>query len=142
MWSGQLDRTVRLLEGGMDLAVARRRVLAANVANAETPGYKAADLDFDRLLDQAGQSGPLARPAVLTRTHAQHRGGESPTEPSWPVRYVMEPMGEVRADGNTVDLEGEMMRLAQNQIRFQALTQAMNRVFSKLREAITEGGRR
>jgi len=41
-----------------------------------------------------------------------------------------------------VEIEEEMAKLALNQIRFQALTQALNRVFSSLKEAITEGGRR
>ena len=141
MWEGRIERTLGTLEKGMDMAVASRRLLAANVANAETPGYKAAELDFERILDQTRGPGSSVVPATLERTHGQHLGGAVPA-PSWPIRYVMEPLGEVRADGNTVNLEGEMARMAENQIRFQALTQAMNRVLSKLREAITEGGRR
>jgi flagellar basal-body rod protein FlgB len=50
--------------------------------------------------------------------------------------------GEGRADGNTVELENEMAKMTANHLRFQALTEALNRVFGLLKNAINEGGGR
>jgi flagellar basal-body rod protein FlgB len=141
MWDRRVNDTLGALERGMDVAMARGRLISSNVANAETPNYKSADVDFEHALQEAQGTSSGVVPAVLVTTHPQHfleRSGGAVV----PVRYTLEPVGEIRADGNTVDLEGEMAKMTENQIRFQALTQALSRTFSKLRDAVTEGGRR
>jgi flagellar basal-body rod protein FlgB len=137
MRTSDLERTLGFIERAMDVTLARGKVIATNVAHAETPNYKAADLDFQKMLATVeGQEG-----ASMARTHPRHIG-QSPSDSLTLVQYKLEPPKEPRADGNTVEIEEEMAKLALNQIRFQALTQALNRVFSSLKEAITEGGRR
>lgn len=137
MNSKSVENTLSLIERSMDAAVRRGRLIASNVAHSETPNYKAVDLDFEQVL--AGIKGE--KQVVLARTHSTHLG-DSLLEARFPVRYRLESEGEVRADGNTVSLEEELSKSAENQIRFQALTHALNRIFANLREAITEGGRR
>lgn len=132
-----VENTLSLLQRGMDVAVRRGKLIASNVAHSETPNYKAADLDFEQVL--AGIKGE--RQVVLARTHRNHLEDSFP-DSHFPVRYKLESQGEVRADGNTVSLEEELAKSAENQIRFQTLTQALNKIFANLREAITEGGRR
>lgn len=132
-----LERTLEILQRAMDLTLARGKVIATNVAHAETPNYKAADLDFKKVLaniegDERGS---------ISRTHPKHLG-QPALDSLVQVQYKLELPKEPRVDGNTVEIEEEMAKLALNQIRFQALTQALNRVFSNLKEAITEGGRR
>jgi flagellar basal-body rod protein FlgB len=137
MSSTSIENTLGLIERSMDLVIKRGKIIASNVAHSETPNYKAMDVDFEGVLARTqGDKG-----VVLARTHEQHFVDSSP-ETSFPVRCRLDSEGEARADGNTVNLEEEMAKSAANQIRFQALTQALNRVFSNLREAITEGGRR
>ncbi len=136
----RLERTIQRIEAAMDLLSARRRLIASNVANAETPGYKAADLDFRSHLIQAGEE--MASATRLIRTDARHMPSNTPMGRDLPLVLSTETSGEARADGNTVELEKEVVKMAADQIRFQALTQALNRVFSTMKEAITEGGRR
>jgi len=137
MWGGRVGRTLKMLEDGMDLVMLRRRLISSNVANAETPGYKAVDVDFRRIL-QENVEGVRVR---LVRTHKGHMG-LTRVPPKWPIQRQLWSEGEGRADGNTVSLEGEMAKLAENHIRFQLLTRAVNHIFATLKEAITEGGRR
>lgn len=137
MNSKSLENTLSLVQRSMDAAIRRGKLIASNVAHSETPNYKAADLDFEQVL--AGVRGE--NQVVLAKTHPTHLE-DSFLEAHFPVRYRLESEGEVRADGNTVSLEEELAKSAENQIRFQALTQALNRIFANLREAITEGGRR
>lgn len=129
--------TLGTLGKALDVAVFRGKLIAANVAHAETPNYKAADLDFSKVLSAVEGTGEIA----LAKTNPMHLSTET-SGPLVPIRYKMQPTGEPRADGNTVNLEEELIKLAGNQIRFHALVQAINRVFSNLKEAVTEGGRR
>jgi len=137
MSSKSVENTLSLIQRGMDATIRRGKLIASNVAHSETPNYKAVDLDFEQVLAAVKGENQV----VLARTHRTHLE-DSFLEARFPVRYRLESEGEVRADGNTVSLEEELAKSAQNQIRFQALTQAINRIFANLREAITEGGRR
>lgn len=141
MWDERVNETFRIVQEGMDIAVARRRLIASNLANAETPGYKAADIDFERYLREAQGPAKMVVPVRMIVTHPRHFGPMA-TTPHLPLKRSAGLMGELRADGNTVDMEGEMAKMAQNQIRFQALTEALNRVLALLEQAVTEGGRR
>lgn len=136
----RLERTIQRIEAAMDLLSARRRLIASNVANAETPGYKAVDLDFRSQLVQASEE--RASGARLIRTDGRHMPATAAMGWGLPVVVRTENSGEARADGNTVELEKEVVKMAGDQVRFQALTQALNRLFSTMKEAITEGGRR
>lgn len=141
MWDERVQETLRVIQRGMDLAMARRRLISSNLANVETPGYKAVDVDFEKYLREARGRTITAAHVNMVLTHSRHL---TPVLASshLPLRWSTAPLGEPRADGNTVDMEREMAKMAQNQIRFQALTEALNRVFALLEEAATEGGRR
>ncbi|GAB4246387.1 MULTISPECIES: flagellar basal body rod protein FlgB [Deferrisoma] len=103
----------------------RQAVIAANVANADTPGYRALDVRFERALERAGL--PMAR------THPRHLGGARA-----PGRVEVVAAGGVpRRDGNDVDIDREMAKLAQNQIEYQFLTRVLGARFRKLKEAIS-----
>lgn len=90
----------------LDLAALRQRVYATNVANAETPGYNRRDVKFADEMKNAGAGG-LA-PAA---TDAAHMGAAAQTEPSFEIV-------EDAPEGGGVDLELEMVSLAENQLRF------------------------
>jgi flagellar basal-body rod protein FlgB len=142
MWDRKLEQTLEVIQRAMDVASFRRKLIASNVANAETPGYKAVDVDFKRLLDEFSitpKAGVME--AALVRSDPRHFPSHY-VPPLIPIKFQLYPTGEVRADGNTVNMEMEMAKMAKNTIFSAALTESLNRIFKILREAITEGGRR
>jgi flagellar basal-body rod protein FlgB len=135
--AGLFDRNVTLLERSLDFRAKRNGLLAANVANVETPGYKAKDLVFEQALAEALHA---VRPGPLATDNPRHI---QPTNPP-PLERVKgsvidsaNPIGSL--DGNSVDLEKEMAKLAENQVAYQALVQMISHKFSQLRTAIREG---
>lgn len=122
-----LNRTVEPLALGLETRSKRQSALAANVANADTPGYRAVDVSFEGLLARAGASLPLAA------TDAKHLQGAGAAGRD---RVVLSG-GAPRRDGNDVDIDREMGKLAKNQIEYQFLARILSRKFNKLREAIT-----
>jgi flagellar basal-body rod protein FlgB len=114
----------------------RTEVLARNLANADTPGYKSRDLDFKAALAQASGGGPDA-PVQLTTTHANQiatpidASGESVAN----LKYRV-PLAPA-LDGNTVDVQMEQANFAQNSVSFQATLSFLNARFRGLMTAIT-----
>ena len=103
--AGQLERY-------MDLLSARQKLVASNIANADTPGYRTQDIDFQsEFLNAAG--GPPRATEV----------GELP----------------VKNDGNNVSLDREARLLAENALRFQLASQLMKSQIRAVRSAIQEG---
>ena len=113
----------------------RTEVLARNLANADTPGYKARDLDFRAALAQAGGS-PDA-PVALTTTHANQISSavDASGETSANMKYRV-PLAP-SLDGNTVDVQMEQANFAENAVRFQATLSFLNARFRGLMTAIT-----
>jgi flagellar basal-body rod protein FlgB len=92
----------------------RAEVLANNLANADTPGFKARDLDYRALVRQAMGAGQTGQPR---QTHARHLGSGGPAaEGSLLWRTPMQPS----LDGNTVDSDIETAQFARNALDFQA----------------------
>ncbi len=100
----------------------QHRAIAHNVANANRPGYKRVPTDFSRILQDA------ARPEKLKTTREKHIGTPRPVEGAAPVQST---------DGEEVDFAREMTDLAENQIRYEFVTRALNRHFQMLNISIT-----
>jgi flagellar basal-body rod protein FlgB len=111
------------------LAMRERRseLLAANLANADTPGYKARDLDFKAILQQ---NLPEAQP--LAHTQAGHI---APWH-SVAARALYRNPGQVALDGNTVEANVEQAKYAENAVQYQASLQFVNDGFSGLMLAL------
>src|SRR5690348_2993103 len=115
----------------------RAEVLAANLANADTPGYQARDVDFRAALAAAGSPGSTLQPVTTGDqdvTSASSSGGVS-TEQFLKYRIPLAPS----LDGNTVDSQMEESQFAQNTVRFQATITFLQNRFSELTTAITGG---
>ena len=113
----------------------RAEVLAANLANADTPGYQARDIDFRAALAAAGSPGSPLTPVTTSPqdlTAGSGPGGLS-TEQFLKYRIPLAPA----LDGNTVDSQMEESQFAQNTVRFQATLTFLNNRFSELSTAIT-----
>ncbi len=105
-----------IIERAMSVAAFRQKLLANNVANVDTPGYKR----FDIALEQA----------ILAKSE---RAREQ--------TVYQETASSLRVDGNNVDVEQEMANIAENSLYFDALTLALNKQLSTMRYLITEGRR-
>jgi flagellar basal-body rod protein FlgB len=108
----------------------RMDVLAANLANADTPHYKARDVEFSRAMETFGGG------AAMRRTHRQHIA-PSPDLPSAAMQYRIPHQPSL--DGNTVEADLELARFAENAVAYQASLLFLNGKIATLRAAITGG---
>lgn len=109
----QPDKIFGIHPQALQLRARRAEVLAANMANADTPGYKARDIDFKRILQ--GQMGP---PVRLTTTHSGHIQPEQGLAPPSQLQYRVPQQASL--DGNTVELETEQSQFSTNAMQYQA----------------------
>jgi flagellar basal-body rod protein FlgB len=131
------DRLSATLERGLDFRLERANVIGANVANVDTPGYTPVDLKFEEQL-QRYLEGADPEP-VLRETQADHRPGEVENDLRGELEFDYSALPDV--DGNSVDLDSEMAKLAKNQIEYRASERAYNKRMALLKYAITEGNR-
>ncbi|MBI3608651.1 MAG: flagellar basal body rod protein FlgB [Nitrospirae bacterium] len=127
------DQTLGLLERLLDARGARHQAIAANLANQDTPGYQAVDVSFQETLNSA--SGSSLAPVT---THAAHLSTEGPSEGVGVVTHTSSGRSN-RLDGNTVNVEHEMAKLAENTLLYQAGTELLSAKFRMLKNAIMEG---
>lgn len=124
------DPMVEALGRFLDVNVARHKLIAANMANVDTPGYRTRDLDFHA---------ELAR-ARLGSAAGDQYGGLSYASSSYapvarPVRGLLE-----RPDGNNVSVERESLLLAETQMKFSLGVQLLKDEFHSISQAINSGG--
>lgn len=130
----RLDAELKLYENALHLRAYRQELLASNIANADTPNYKARDIDFKTALENtlAGRSGGGVS---LARTSRGHLPGE-PTDPSaGALKYRSEYQSSV--DGNTVNMDVERAAFAENSLHVEALLTFLRGNFKTLQTAIT-----
>ncbi|RZJ85247.1 MAG: flagellar basal body rod protein FlgB [Massilia sp.] len=134
---GKIDQYLSFNETALSLRAQRQELLASNIANADTPNYKARDIDFNSALQGAlAAKGAAASP--LATTAAQHIGRGLPSGNSLangtPVLYRGEVQGSV--DGNTVDMDVERNQFADNALRYEAGITLINHQIKGLLAAI------
>lgn len=132
------DKTIQGLSSSINFRLLRNNVTSANIANAETPGYKAKKVDFEQALSRALDIDGLSK---IEGTKEQHfpvgSGGFSHLK----ADVYDNPEGNITNDKNTVDLEREMATLAENTILYKAAIQLINKKLGALKYSVTEGGR-
>ena len=125
------DRTVSGLNKTMDLTWRRNQALSSNIANAETPQYRAIDVSFGQELERAFDvSSPDI--GVTDRNHVSISGNNDSSE------VVNDLSGATKPDGNNVDLDLQMGRLAQNSGDYMNAARLIRRQIGLLRTAIRE----
>jgi len=131
--------THTLLSASMRLRAMRHEVLAANIANADTPDYHPRDLKFDGVLQaiarERGQSSSVQNGRLLlVSSHPWHlRPGGSNS------LVTQELEGEGKLDQNRVDIDYEMTQVAENALLHEASVTLLSRKMGGLRYAISEG---
>jgi len=129
----KLDTYLGVHATALKLRSQRTEVLAANLANADTPNYRARDIDFKSALAAAGS--PSAG-VHLSTTKAGHIGATSVNgTPPGELKYRT-PLAPA-LDGNTVDTQLEQAAFAENSVRYQATLQFLSSKFRGLMTAIT-----
>ena len=125
------DKALGIHQYTLGVRSRRTELLASNIANADTPGYKARDLDFKTELRNAKSRTGVS----LDRTNVAHRFGQSYSMAQAGVLYRMGNQPDT-GDGNTVDAEVERNLFMKNSLEYQASLDFLNSKISGLREAI------
>lgn len=126
-----IDRALGIHEDALTLRARRTELLATNVANADTPDYKARDIDFRAALEQA-QSGQGVHMQATHAGHIQESGSASSPEVLFRVP------DQPSLDGNTVDPQREQAAFAENAVQYQATLMFLNRRIASLRGALSD----
>jgi flagellar basal-body rod protein FlgB len=123
-----------MLRMRLEWSQARQKVLAENVANSDTPNYRARDLTPLKFEAPAEVSPATVSSVSLTRTEENHLTGSSAQAESF--RSQVKGDYETRPTGNAVNLEDEMMKVAANQMDYQAATAIYTRSLKLLKTAL------
>ncbi|MBZ5488532.1 flagellar basal body rod protein FlgB [Halomonas aquamarina] len=137
----QLESAFNYHQRALGLRQARHEVLAANIANADTPNYKARDIDFASELKKAVEGGATQQGSqgglALARTSERHLQGAGP---AWrgvgSTDLLYRIPDQPSLDGNTVDMDRERTQFADNAVRYQAALTIMNRRIQGLKNAM------
>lgn len=136
----QLESAFNFHQRALSLRQSRHEVLAANIANADTPNYKARDIDFASELNKAvkaGQSVQQNGGVALARTSDRHIEAQGTTwrgAASTDLLYRVPDQPSL--DGNTVDMDRERSQFTDNALRYQAGLTIMNRRIQGLKNAM------
>jgi len=133
---GKLDNHLRFNELALSLRSTRQSVLASNIANADTPNYKARDIDFNAALQSAlKSSAPTGTLATTAQRHFPTPAPDGSTlADGTPLLYRGVVQGAV--DGNTVDMDVERNQFADNALRYEAGVTFINSQIKGLMTAI------
>ena len=129
-----LDRALSPLQQALDLRAYRQQLLAADIANADTPGYKAVDLKFAKALRSA-VAGQPAGLALKTDQPGQLQAAGSGQPAAGFVGYQQG--NSERLDGNTVDMNRAQMNFAQNSVQYEADLTFLTQRIKLINSAIT-----
>lgn len=137
---GIFSNTIDLLGKSVDLRAKNQNLIASNIANAETPNFVPKTLKFDEELQGALKSrqGGQRPSSTPNPRHIPVRGAGAALQ-SVTGRIVDAPASTPGKDGNAVELENEMGKMAENQVMFNAAVQLLSKKFEGLRIAIREG---
>lgn len=133
--TGTLDFNAQALK----LRAERQQVIAGNIANADTPGYKAVDFDFSRALSEATAT-QSANASSLATSSAGHIASARAFGSDGAARLQYRSVGQPSMDANTVDTDVEQARFADNTVRYEASLKFLNGQIRTLMSAITGQG--
>lgn len=113
----RLDEALRFQQTALSLRASRQELLASNIANADTPNYKAKDVNFASALQSALAGTTVTLPIVPTSPmHLQGNAGQTIFGAEVMYRKPIQPS----ADGNTVDMDVERAQFADNALRYES----------------------
>jgi flagellar basal-body rod protein FlgB len=136
---GKLDNYLRFNESALSLRAQRQELIASNIANADTPNFKARDIDFASAMQGAlaKAATPGTALAATNKGHIQPAADGKALPNGTPVLYRGVVQGAV--DGNTVDMDVERNQFADNALRYEAGITMINHQIRGLMAAIQNG---
>ena len=126
------------LARSLNLRSIQHKALASNIANMDTPNYKAVELDVAEKMQKNKDPAPGLR---LARTHGGHLQFSSHRTDRIELKKMPAPAYSLRGDGNTVDIDRTMGKLAENTLMYRAAAQLISKKFNGLKNVIKGGGR-
>jgi len=127
----------RLQMTTLDQRLKRSQVISANIANSETPGYRALGYDFEQQLASLAH---LDQQVPIKVTNPEHfRNAFTTKDGNIEPDVYVRPTESVGQDGNTVDVDEEMAKMAKNQILYRSSVEMLNRKIGILKYAINGG---
>lgn len=131
------DRTPKLLKKTLDFYLKRNSLIASNISNIDTPGYKATDIKFkDQLRTAIGAGNQIQMKATQEKHFTADINRLDKIKPQ-----ILQESDPARPDGNNVNIEKEMFKLVETQLMYNTTVQAMLKRGSILRYAVEEGRR-
>lgn len=127
-----LDKLMGFHHKAMQVRTDKMEVISGNLANANTPGYKARDIDFQKAMATAQSQ----REHSLQRTHEKHFAGRMQTQGEIEFRIPNQPD---TGDGNTVEVQTERNQFLENGMRYQAGIQFLNGKIKGMKKALAGG---
>lgn len=132
----RLNEDFRFFQQSLGLRAQRQEVLSSNIANADTPNYKARDFDFKTAMANAMEGTKRLPDTALTLTAARHipakAVSQGPTELMYRLPY------QPSMDGNTVDMDIERVQFADNTLHYQSTMQMLSGRIRTMMAAIQE----
>ena len=124
LFSDDAFKSAKLSLDGLAL---RQQVISRNIANVDTPGYKAQDVSFEQTVRQVLQK---TVEAGLTTTNVNHIQADGST-----TGFISQqrPGGTDRADANNVDIDNELTDMSETNVRYQAITELISKKFALLK---------
>ncbi|MDD5298552.1 MAG: flagellar basal body rod protein FlgB [Rhodocyclaceae bacterium] len=130
-----LDDLLRVQQTTLGLRAHRQEILASNIANADTPNFKARDMDFQSALKNAlGGSAGTAGTLPLARTSSGHMEAAVSSAVDSGLLYRTETQSSV--DGNTVNMDTERAQFAQNTLQYETSLAVVNHLLRDMQNAI------
>jgi flagellar basal-body rod protein FlgB len=138
------DATLKTLEQSLDVRLVEQNVLAANVANVDTPGYKPKELDFSAAMAAARASGGSEAMATTSPNHMGANGASVGQGNATGIATALISEGKGTTspsfDGNAVDLDRTMAGMAENGLQYGASARAAAKKLAILRYVVADGG--
>jgi len=125
------DNSIRAAKMALDGLSMRQQLISRNIANIDTPGYRAQEVDFEQAIQRATRNSGQVQ---LTATHSGHIG--VPTSKAF-YQAKDKPGGIARADENNVDIDNELIDMSEAGIQYQAVSQALSKKLLLLKTIAT-----
>ncbi|GAB3630444.1 flagellar basal-body rod protein FlgB [Pandoraea terrae] len=143
----KLDAALRFSQQALSMRAYRQEIISSNIANADTPGYKSRDVDFNSALTQAVERGTQLAQASessvsLARTSSRHISGRGVTTapPMGGPELLYRVPNQQSVDGNTVELDSERVNFADNAVHYETGLTVLSGQIKTMLAAITSQG--
>ena len=132
----KLDAALNFNREALNLRAQRQEVLASNIAHADTPNYKARDIDFSSRLTEAVERGRSSQSMSMARTSSRHIQAEAVAMPDKDLLYRVPNQSSI--DGNTVEMDVERINFADNALRYESNLTVIGSKIKTLMSAIQQ----